>query len=108
MGKIKIQKNRSLDEMFDGYEEETTFENAMYGDEPTKKIKVKQKSKRNMKAADFRAEFFTDDLQEKIGKILFDIRMEYYKDGFGDISIEAVKDGKNIVIRTAPKKKKSE
>ncbi len=106
MGKIKIQKNRSLEEMFDGYQEETTFENAMYGDEPAHKVKVKQKAKRNMKAADFRAEFFTDELQETIGRILFDIRMEYYKDGFGDISLEAVKDGRTVVIRTAPKKKK--
>ena len=32
--------------------------------------------------------------------------MAYYKDGVGDISLEVVKDGRNVVIKTAPKTSK--
>ena len=50
--------------------------------------------------------FFTDDLQEKVGSLLLEIKMAYYKDGVGDISLEVVKDGRNVVIKTGPKTSK--
>lgn len=33
--------------------------------------------------------------------------MAYFKDGVGDISLEVVKDGRNVVIKTAPKTSKN-
>ncbi len=107
MGKNKIPKNRSLEDMFKGVHEEITFETADWDDEPAPKAKPVQKQKlqsaKRQSAADFRRQFFTDDLQEKVGALLLDIKMAYYKDGVGDISLEVVKDGRNIVIKTSPK-----
>ena len=38
---MKIRKNLSDEDMLKGYEEEVSFENAVYGDEPVKNKKVK-------------------------------------------------------------------
>lgn len=35
-----------------------------------------------------------------------EIKLAYYKDGIGDISLEVVKNGRNIEIKTHPKKRK--
>ena len=40
--------------------------------------------------------------------MLLDIKMEYFKEGEGDFSIQVKRDGKNIVLETAPKKVKPE
>lgn len=90
MAKHKIPKNRSIEDMFQGVEEESTFETTGWEDD---EVSV-------------RRQFFTDDLQEKVGSILLDIKMAYFKDGVGDISLEVVKDGRNVVIKTAPKTSK--
>lgn len=104
MAKHKIPKNRSLEDMFQGVQEDITFETASWDDEPAPKAKaVKKAPAKPQSAADFRRQFFTDDLQEKAGKLLLDIKMAYYKDGVGDISLEVVRDGRNVVIRTSPK-----
>ena len=38
---MKIRKNLSDEDMLKGYEEEVSFENAVYGDEPVKNKKIK-------------------------------------------------------------------
>ena len=43
-----------------------------------------------------------------IGKMLLDIKMEYFKEGEGAFSIQVKREGKNIVLETAPKKVKPE
>lgn len=101
MAKHKIPKNRSLEDMFKGVKEEITFETADWDDE-----RVVQKPAKKQTASDFRKQFFTDDLQEKVGSLLLEIKMAYYKDGVGDISLEVVKDGRNVVIKTGPKTSK--
>ncbi len=106
MAKHKIPKNRSLEDMFQGVTEEVTFENADWDDEPQTPRRTAAKPTKKQSAADFRKQFFTDDLQEKVGSILLDIKMAYFKDGIGDISLQVVKDGRNIVIKTAPKTSK--
>lgn len=103
MAKNKIPKNRSLEDMFRGVKEEITFETADWDDEPQTRPRPVQKPAKKQSAADFRRQFFTDDLQEKVGSMLLDIKMAYYKDGVGDISLEVVKEGRNIVIKTKPK-----
>ena len=105
MAKNKIPKNRSLEDMFSGVKEEITFETADWDDEEAAPVRrtLKKTGKKEQTAADFRAQFFTEDLQEKVWKILLEIKMAYYKDGVGDISLQVVKDGHNVVIKTAPK-----
>ena len=106
MAKHKIPKNRSLEDMFQGVKEDITFETADWDDEPQATRRIAAKPTKKQSAADFRKQFFTDDLQEKVGSILLDIKMAYFKDGVGDISLQVVKDGRNVVIKTAPKTSK--
>jgi hypothetical protein len=106
MAKHKIPKNRSIEDMFQGIQEEETFETANWDDETEQPRRIVKKKADQQTAADFRKQFFSDDLQEKVGRILLDIKMDYYKDGIGDISMQVVKDGRNIVIKTAPKTSK--
>lgn len=103
MGKNKIPKNRSLADMFAGVEENITFETADWDDEVVKPKKRALSVKPQDKAAGLRKQFFTEDLQTKVGALLLEIKLAYYKDGVGDISLEVVKDGRNIVIKTKPK-----
>ena len=51
-----------------------------------------------------RKEFFTKELQEQVGALLLDIKLAYYKDGVGEVSLKVVRDGNNVVIKTTPKK----
>ena len=107
MAKNKIPKNRSLEDMFAGVKEEVTFETADWDDEETvAKRPVAKKKGTGTSAEDFRKQFFTDELQQRVGTLLLEIKMAYYKDGVGDISLEVVKDGRTVVIKTAPKTSK--
>lgn len=108
MAKHKIPKNRSLEDMFQGVKEELTFENTDWDDEAalTRPRPVPKKTASKGGSESLRQQFFTKDLQEKVGAILLDIKMAYYKDGVGDISLEVVKDGRNVVIKTRPKTSK--
>ena len=99
MAKIKIQKGLSDADMFKNVKEEETFETAMLKGEPA----PLRKSPANSQEAFYR-EFLTEKVETQIGKLLLDIKMEYFKDGYGNFSIQVKKDGRNIVIETAPKK----
>ena len=79
MAKHKIPKNRSLEDMFKGVKEEITFETADWDDEPAAKPRVVQKPAKKQTASDFRKQFFTDDLQEKVGSLLLEIKMATIK-----------------------------
>jgi hypothetical protein len=106
MAKHKIPKNRSIEDMFQGVQEEETFETMDWDDESDQTNRMVKKPAKQQTASDFRKQFFSDDLQEKVGRILLEIKMDYYKDGVGDISMQVVKDGRNVVIKTAPKMSK--
>jgi len=106
MAKFKIQKNLSDQDMLKGYTEEETFETAMLKEEPTSKTKpVKTKTAGGSKE-DFYREFLTDTVETQIGKMLLDIKMDYFKEGEGAFSIQVKREGKNIILETAPKKVK--
>lgn len=107
MAKHKIPKNRSLEDMFKGMDEEETFETTGWqDDEVTPRPRAKKPVKKIQTEGDFRRQFFTKELQERVGSLLLEIKMAYYKDGVGDISLEVTKDGRNVVIKTAPKTSK--
>lgn len=104
MAKFKIKKGLSDAEMFKNVVEEETFETAMLkGEAESKRPAPLRKSSSNSQEAFYR-EFLTEKVETQIGKLLLDIKMEYFKDGVGDFSIQVKKDGRNIVIETAPKK----
>ena len=73
MAKHKIPKNRSIEDMFQGVEEESTFETTGWeDDEVSVRRPQAKKTAKKQTASDFRRQFFTDDLQEKVGSILLD------------------------------------
>lgn len=109
MAKFKIQKNLSDADMFKGFSDEESFEDKMLKmDEGIVLKTVKQNTKKAQEKSqdDFYREFLTDNLTAQIGKALLDIKMAYFKDGC-DFSIQVKRDGRNIVLETAPKQFKN-
>ena len=51
--------------------------------------------------------FFTPmpELQEKVGKALLELKVELYKDGIVDFDVKVMRQGKEIILTAAPKKK---
>jgi hypothetical protein len=101
VAKHKIPKNRSLNEMFAGVKEELTFETGGVEDEPQAGLTNLPQGRQHNS---LRKEFFTKELQEQVGALLLDIKLAYYKDGVGEVSLKVVRDGNNVVIKTTPKK----
>lgn len=68
LAKHKIPKNRSIEDMFKGVQEEDTFETTGWeDDDASPRRQPVRKSDKKQTAGDFRRQFFTDDLQEKVG-----------------------------------------
>lgn len=87
----KIPKNLSDKDMMVNFKEELTFEN-MFSEEVDTKV-VKPKVKENLKTA-----FLTEELEEKIGKALLDLKLELYKEGMVDYKIKVVREGHKITL----------
>jgi len=106
MAKFKIQKGLSDADMMKQWNEEENFEDTMLAVEKaaTKPV-IHQSSKHTQEA--FYREFLTEKVETLIGKMLLDIKMEYFKEGEGAFSIQVKREGKNIALETAPKKVKS-
>lgn len=100
----KIPKNLSDKSMLGNYKEEITFENDFYAEEDVaaKPLKVAKKDKPS-----FGSEFFTAELQEKIGKLLLELKVELYKEGIVDFDIKVVRQDKQVILTAVPSKKKT-
>lgn len=98
---MKIRKNLSDEEMFKGYSEETTFENAMYGDEKVQQSKIKAPKKGPEKAK----LLLTDEAVERLNRFLLEISMEWMKNKNGDCSWKVSKENGQIIIKPSPAKK---
>lgn len=105
MGKFKIQKGLSDADMLKNIVEEDNFETIML-----EKESIRNKPKFHQSLAQtqesFYQEFLTDKIKTQIGKLLLDIKMEYFREGEGDFSIQVKRNGKHILLETAPKKVK--
>ena len=105
MAKFKIQKGLSDADMMKGFQEEENFEMTMLDSEAAaKKPKIHQTP--SQKQDEFYREFLTEKVETQIGKMLLDIKMDYFKEGEGAFSIQVKRDGKRIILETAPKKVK--
>ena len=99
MAKFKIQKGLSDAEMMKQWGGDDNFEETMMqAERNAAKPVIHQSPKQNQDA--FYREFLTEKVETLIGK------MEYFKEGEGAFSIQVKRDGKNIVLETAPKKVK--
>lgn len=99
----KIPKNLSDKSMFGDFQEEITFENDIFSGEvaTSKPVKPLKKEK-----APYVSEFFTDDLQEKVGKLLLELKVELYKEGIVDFDVKVARQGKEVILTAVPTKKK--
>ena len=64
------------------------------------------KPKEQKNEDDFYQEFLTERIKTEIGKLLFAIKMDYFKDEVKDFSVQVKRNGNHIVLETAPKKVK--
>lgn len=103
----KIPKNLSDKVMVAGFKEEKNFEHMFLAAEEEEPF-VKPKTKgTNKEKEDLSTAFLTNELQEKIGKALLELKLELYKDGMIDYDIKVVREGKQIVLSAIPIKKKA-
>ena len=107
MAKFKIQKGLSDADMMKNFKDTENFEDTMLNMERDAKKPVVYQSPKQKEDAFYR-EFLTEKVETMIGKILLDIKMEYFQEGEGAFSIQVKREGKNIVLETAPKKVKPE
>lgn len=99
---MKIRKNLSDEDMLKGYEEEVSFENAIYGDEPVKNKKVKSNKK-----SDGKEILLPDEALEKLNSYLLEISMDWFKNTKGEADWKVYKEDGQIIIKPAASKKKS-
>lgn len=99
----KIPKNLADKAMFDGVKEEETFETMLLDEDVVCKPKPKAKGKEK---EDLNAGFVTKELQEKIGKLLLELKLELYKEGIVDYQIKVTREEKKIILSAAPAKNK--
>lgn len=98
---MKIKKNLSDEEMFKGYVEKESFENAFDADEKVTSPKLKNK------AAETKELLLPANAQEKLNQYLLEISMDWFKNGNGDVVWKVQKEQCQIIIKPAPAKKKA-
>lgn len=99
---MKIRKNLSDEDMLKGYEEEVSFENAIYGDEPIKNKKLK-----TAKKADSKEILLPDEALAKLNRYLLEISMDWFKNNKGEADWKVYKEDGQIIIKPAAAKKKA-
>lgn len=99
---MKIRKNLSDEDMLKGYEEEVSFENAIYGNEPIKNKKLK-----TAKKADSKEILLPDEALAKLNRYLLEISMDWFKNTKGEADWKVYKEDGQIIIKPAAAKKKA-
>lgn len=99
---MKIRKNLSDEDMLKGYEEEVSFGNAIYGDEPVKNKKLK-----TAKKADSKEILLPDEALAKLNRYLLEISMDWFKNTKGEADWKVYKEDGQIIIKPAAAKKKA-
>lgn len=102
MAKHRIPKNLTDADMYLQAQEKTTFETDVYTETDRQSARVKTTSK--VSTSDFHRGFLSEKVAERIGELMLQIKMEYYREEIVDFSVEVRKEGRNIVLVTAPKK----
>jgi len=100
MGKIKIRKNLSDEEMLAGYKESLTFENIDRDDEVMTKPATKPGRKELPKEGN--SAFFTPELQEQVGKALLELKVKLYHEGIVDYGFKVTREGNQVILTAIP------
>ena len=97
----KIPKNLSDTAMFGDYKENITFENDNFEEEVTA-IQPNRGLKKDSKS--YTSEFFTPELQEKVGKAILELKVKLYNEGIVDFDIKVTTQDKQIILTGVPSK----
>lgn len=97
----KIPKNLSDKDMMGSFKDTLTFETEVIQEAAAPKPVKKKTEKTN-----YASEFFTPELQEKVGKALLELKLELYKTGVVDFDIKVQRDGQSVLLKAVPKKEK--
>ena len=89
---MKIRKNLSDEDMLKGYEEEVSFENAVYGDEPVKNKKIKI-----AKNAGGKEILLPEEALEKLNRYLLELSMDWFKNTKGEADWKVYKENGQII-----------
>jgi len=100
----KIPKNLSDKSMIGKYAEQITFENDIFAEEQAGTQPVKVEKKVN---TPYVSEFFTPQLQEKVGKALLELKVELYKQGIVDFDIKVARQDNQVILTAVPGKAKN-
>lgn len=87
--------------MIGNYKEKITFENENFEDEISNSQPVKIAKKASPAYA---SEFFTPELQEKVGKALLELKLALYREGIVDFDIKVTNQDKQIILTGVPSK----
>lgn len=102
----KIAKNLSDRDMVKGYKEERTLESVFLeseAKEDRKKVTAGAPEPReNLKLA-----YLTPEIVTRLGKMLLDLKLELYQKGIVEYDIRLRKEGSDIILSPAEKKKKN-
>ncbi len=103
MGKtLKIPKDRSDQDMLANYKEKTTFENSVDEQED-----VRPMSKTGKKES-VNTSFFSQELQEKVGKALLEIKVKLFHEGVIDYDIKVTRQDNQVILTAVPKTPKKD
>ena len=97
----KIPKNLSDTAMIGHFQENITFENEHFEEEITRAQPVKAVKRDNVGYA---SEFFTPELQEKVGKALLELKVKMYSEGIVDFDIKVTTQDKQVILTAAVSK----
>lgn len=100
----KIPKNLSDKAMIGNFKENITFENDIFAEEAVTPRPIKSEKKEK---AGYVSEFFTNELQEKVGKLLLELKVELFKEGIVDFDIKVARQGKQVILTAVPVNKKT-
>lgn len=100
----KIRKNLSDSDMLVGWQEEVSFETAIYQDDDPAVKRSKTEVKQSK--AELHASFLTPELVEKIGKALLEQKLALYKDGLVEYELKVALQGKAVTLTAVPVKAK--
>lgn len=96
----KIPKNLSDKSMMGNYTEQITFENDIFAEEEVARpVKAEKKA-----SVAYVSEFFTPELQEKVGKALLELKVELYKQGIVDFDIKVARQDKQVILTAVASK----
>ena len=98
----KIPKNLSDKDMFKGWQEEPTLEEAMHSATETKseasRFGSKRESTKSVTRPDMRQTYLSQDVIDTMEKLLLEIKLDLFKQGIPDYRVHVRREGNTILL----------